>query len=43
MIWENKLNGNDRIVAFVNNTIYRGNPKENQISNVIFELKTEKK
>ena len=43
MIWENKLKGNDRIVAFVNNTIYRGNPKEDQISNIIFELKNEKK
>lgn len=43
MIWENKHKGNDRIVAFVNNTIYRGNPKEDQISNILFELKNEKK
>ncbi|WP_298393396.1 hypothetical protein [Flavobacterium sp.] len=42
MIWENKIKGNDRIIAFVNNTIYRGNPKEEDINTVIFELKNGK-
>lgn len=42
MIWENKVKGNDRIIAFVNNTIYRGNPKEEDINTVIFELKNGK-
>lgn len=42
MIWENKVKGNDRIIAYVNNTIYRGNPKEEDVNKILFELKNDK-
>jgi hypothetical protein len=38
-IWRSDKKGDDRIVAYVNQTIYKGNPKASEIDNCIFELK----
>jgi hypothetical protein len=42
MIWKSFTKGDDKIIAFYNNTIYKGNPKDDEIDNVIYQLKNEK-
>lgn len=38
MIWKSNTNGDDKLIAFVNNTIYKGNPKRDEIENLIGQL-----
>ena len=41
-IWRSDEKGDDRIIAYANETIYKGNPKLSEIDNCIFELKNTK-
>lgn len=42
MIWTSTTKGDDKIIAFLNNTIYKGNPKESDIKAIISALETQK-
>jgi hypothetical protein len=42
MIWTSTLKGDDKIIAYFNNTIYKGNPKEADFKAVITELENQK-
>lgn len=42
MIWKSKLEGDDKIIAYSNNTIYKGNPKEDEMESVLNEFKNPK-
>ncbi len=37
-VWASKEKADDKIIAFANQTIYKGNPKINDIDSVVFEL-----
>lgn len=37
-IWKSNLKGDDKIIAYFNNTIYKGNPKPEEIDSTIREL-----
>jgi hypothetical protein len=39
-VWTSKEKADDKIIAFANQTIYKGNPKIDDIESVVFELKT---
>ena len=41
-IWTNTENGNEKIIAHVENTIYRGNPKLSEIDDCVYDLKMKK-
>ncbi|MEP7236831.1 MAG: hypothetical protein ABI685_03160 [Ferruginibacter sp.] len=38
-VWTSKEKADDKIIAFVNQTIYKGNPKTEDIESVLFQLK----
>ena len=38
-VWISKEKVDDKIIAFVNQTVYKGNPKIEEIESVVFELK----
>lgn len=38
-VWISKEKADDKIIAFVNQTVYKGNPKIDEIESVVFELK----
>ncbi len=40
-IWTNNEKGYDRIIAFISNIIYRGNPKPGEIETVLYNLQKE--
>lgn len=42
MIWKSKTQGEDKIIAFIDNIIYKGNPKDDQLEKIILELKNHK-
>lgn len=42
MIWTSTTKGDDKIIAFFNNTIYKGNPKEADLKAVVTELENQK-
>lgn len=42
MIWTSTTKGDDKIIAYLNNTIYKGNPKESDLKTVINELESQK-
>ena len=39
-VWVSKEKADDKIIAFANQTIYKGNPKPEEVDAVAFELKT---
>ncbi|MEO5943581.1 MAG: hypothetical protein ABIP30_07675 [Ferruginibacter sp.] len=41
-IWKSDEKGDDRIIAYGNETIYKGNPKFSEIDNCIFQLQNTK-
>jgi hypothetical protein len=40
-IWSSDEKGDDKIIAYLNNIIYQGNPKQTDIENVISDLRKE--
>lgn len=42
MIWTSNTKGDDKIIAYFNNTIYKGNPKDSDLKAVITELENQK-
>lgn len=40
-IWTSTEKGDDKVIAFVNDTIYKANPPEREIDACIFDLKTQ--
>lgn len=42
MIWKSKTQGEDKIIALIDNIIYKGNPKDDQLEKIILELKSQK-
>lgn len=42
MIWTSTTKGDDKIIAYFNNTIYKGNPKDSDLKTVITELENQK-
>lgn len=40
-IWTSDEKGNDKIIVFKDETIYKGNPKEKEIEKILFELKVQ--
>jgi hypothetical protein len=41
-IWTNEEKGNEKIIAYIDQTIYRGNPKSSEIDSCIYDLKMRK-
>ena len=41
-IWTSSFKGDDKIIAYFNETIYKANPKDAEIENYLFDLKTNK-
>lgn len=39
-VWTSTEKADDKIIAFANQTIYKGNPKSEETDSVVFELKT---
>lgn len=37
-VWKSNVKGDDRIIAYYDKTIYKGNPKQDEIENIIREL-----
>jgi len=42
MIWTSTTKGDDKIIAYFNHTIYKGNPKEADLKTVMTELENQK-
>jgi len=40
-IWTSNEKGNDKIILFTNEIIYKGNPKEEEIEKILFELEVQ--
>ncbi|RZJ51479.1 MAG: hypothetical protein EOO19_00420 [Chryseobacterium sp.] len=40
-IWKNKNKGDDKLIVYYNNAIYKGNPKNEEIESTIYKLKTD--
>jgi hypothetical protein len=38
-IWTSDVKGDDRIIAFIDNIIYRGNPKQGEMETILYNLK----
>lgn len=42
-VWTSKEKADDKIIAFANQTVYKGNPKIDDVESVVFELKLKNK